>query len=255
MITVLMYHAIPPEGTRELPAADAHYSVMMPLFEQQLRLMRALGLRPSSVADVLRDPSQPAAGVTFDDGHDTNFAAAQVLHAMGATADFFINPSTVGTPGYLSWEQLGRMSEWGMSIQSHGMHHRFLDDLPVQEVEAELADSKRAIEARLGRPVTLFAPAGGRLAPGTATLARRLGYQRLCTSRVGLWDLGHAETDVPRMAMLATTPTGQLARWLKQSPLEMGRQRLRYHALRQAKRALGNGLYVQLRQRLLGTGR
>lgn len=254
MITVLMYHAIPPGDARVVPEADPHYSVSMPVFEQQIALMQSLGLRPSSVADVMRDPARPAAGVTFDDGHVTNLAAAQALHAVGGSADFFVNPSTVGTPGYLSWQQLGQMAEWGMSIQSHGMHHRFLDDLSPPEVEAELADSKRAIEAQLGGRVTIYAPAGGRLAPGTAALAQRLGYVRLCSSRVGLWNESAAAVEVPRMAMLATTPLTQLTQWLRQSPWEMGRQQLRYHALRQAKRALGNGLYVRLRQRLLGTG-
>jgi len=254
MITVLMYHAIPPADALSVPEADPHYSVAMPVFEQQLALMQSMGLRPSSVADVMRDPARPAAGVTFDDGHVTNLAAAAALHALGGSADFFVNPSTVGTPGYLSWQQLGQMAEWGMSIQSHGMHHRFLDDLSPQDVEAELADSKRAIETQLGSRVTIYAPAGGRLAPGTADLAQRLGYVRLCSSRVGLWNEARPAVEVPRMAMLATTPMPQLTRWLRQSPVEMGRQQLRYHALRQAKRALGNGLYVQLRQRLLGAG-
>lgn len=248
MITVLMYHAIPPDAA---PAAqaDAHYSVQHDVFARHIELIRSMGARPASVRSLLDAGADDGVAVTFDDGHETNFTAAAMLRQAGGSADFFVNPSTVGSPGFLTWEQLREMASWGMSIQSHGMHHRFLDELTPAEVEAELAESKRAIEQHLGGTVTLYAPAGGRLAPGTQEMARRLGYARICSSRVGLWDPGaRAAFELPRLAMLASTSQAQLARWLRQSPLEMGWQRSRYLLLRSAKRALGNGAYVRLRQ-------
>ncbi|MFM2067515.1 MAG: hypothetical protein RLZZ584_2424 [Pseudomonadota bacterium] len=257
MITVLMYHAIPDDGPVQ-PGADPHYSVGLRDFERQLGLMRTLGLRPSSVAELLVTPvsGRAAVAITFDDGHVTNHAAAASLHAAGGSADFFINPSTVGTPGFLSWAQLREMAGWGMSIQSHGMHHHFLNDLGPAEVRAELADSKSEIEARLGRAVTLYAPAGGRVVPGLHSLALGLGYERICSSRVDLWDeaaelAGDDSDDIPRLAMLAGTQDAQLQRWLRQSRLEMTWQTGRHALLRSAKQALGNRAYVLLRGRLL----
>jgi peptidoglycan/xylan/chitin deacetylase (PgdA/CDA1 family) len=278
MITVLMYHAIPARPGPQ-PGADAHYSVALDDFGRQLQRMLALGLQPSSVARLLADlPSHGAAGrvgITFDDGHMSNHEAAARLRDLGGTADFFINPSTVGSAGFLSWEQLREMVSWGMSIQSHGMNHHFLDDLDVAGVQAELADSKAAIEQQLGRRVTLFAPPGGRVVPGLAALARQLGYERICSSRVALWDdaaeLAQALTgapgaaaparamrtggevliDIPRLAMLAGTGDAQLLRWLQQSRLEMAWQTGRHTLLRSAKKALGNQAYVLLRGRLL----
>jgi hypothetical protein len=257
MITVLMYHAIPAYGPAQ-PGADPHYSVDLRDFERQLGHMRTLGLRPASVAQLLAAPvsGRAAVAITFDDGHVTNHAAAARLHAVGGAADFFINPSTVGTPGFLSWAQLQEMADWGMSIQSHGMYHRFLDDLSPAEVRAELAESKSEIEARLGRAVTLYAPAGGRVVPGLHSLALGLGYERICSSRVALWNdtaelTGDDSDDIPRLAMLAGTQDAQLQRWLRQSRLEMAWQTSRYALLRNAKRALGNRAYVLLRGRLL----
>jgi peptidoglycan/xylan/chitin deacetylase (PgdA/CDA1 family) len=261
MITVLMYHAIPAHPGPQ-PGADAHYSVALDDFVRQLEHMRGLGLQPSSVARMLADLDHHGAagriGMTFDDGHVSNHEAAARLRDLGGTADFFINPSSVGSAGFLGWEQLREMADWGMSIQSHGMFHRFLDELNDADLQSELADSKAEIEARLGRPVTLFAPPGGRITPGLGALARGLGYQRICSSRVALWDdtaaapgdAGQAD-DIPRLAMLAGTGDAQLLRWLQQSRLEMAWQTGRHALLRSAKRALGNQAYVLLRGRLL----
>lgn len=257
MITVLMYHAIPATPGPQV-GADAHYSVALDTFARQLDQMVQCGLGPRSVHSLLvMSPASRAkaraVGITFDDGHVTNFEAARLLHRYGASADFFINPSTVGTDGFLDWEQLRQMASWGMSIQSHGMQHRFLDDLTPAQVEEELRDSKTEIERHLGTPVQVYAPAGGRTVPGLEALAHRLGYRAICNSRVGLWRgaAEHPVATVPRFAMLAGTGHGQLDRWLRQSPLEMAWQTSRYAVLRTAKRALGNGAYVKLRGRLV----
>jgi peptidoglycan/xylan/chitin deacetylase (PgdA/CDA1 family) len=257
MITVLMYHAIPATPGPQV-GADAHYSVSLETFSQQLDRMAQQGLGARSVQSLLAmtplaRKQARAVGITFDDGHVTNLEAARLLHRHGASADFFINPSTVGTAGFLDWDQLGQMRAWGMSIQSHGMRHRFLDDLSPSEVEEELRESKAEIEIRLGSRVQVYAPAGGRTVPGLEALAHRLGYRAICNSRVGLWRgaAEHPVATVPRFAMLAGTGHDQLDRWLRQSPLEMAWQTSRYAVLRTAKRALGNGAYVKLRGRLV----
>lgn len=258
--TVLMYHAIPADAARAAdPAgADPHYSVSRARFGEQLRLLADCGLRPTSVramldAHGLGHDLRSCVGITFDDGHRSNHEAAAMLRDMGGSADFFVNPSTVGSGNFCSWAQLREMADWGMSIQSHGQHHRFLDDLPAAEVEMELARSKEIIEQELGRAVTLFAPPGGRQSADLEAVALRLGYERICSSRVGLWgDGGGGMYEVPRLAVLAGTSQAQLRRWVTQAPLEMAWQRSRYGALRRAKRMLGNGAYVRLRGALLG---
>jgi peptidoglycan/xylan/chitin deacetylase (PgdA/CDA1 family) len=256
MHTVLMYHAIPDQAQAEA-GVDPHYSVLRDQFARHLELIAESGGRPASVRAILDEQVagrsvQGWVGVTFDDAHRSNHAAAAMLRDVGGSADFFVNPSTVGTGNFCSWAQLREMADWGMSIQSHGMHHRFLDELTPVDVEMELGRSKDIIEQELGRAVTLYAPAGGRQAPGMDALAQRLGYERICSSRVGLWgDEGGGPREVPRLAVLMGTGLPQLRRWVRQSALEMAWQRGRYGALRKAKRLLGNGVYVRLRGALL----
>jgi peptidoglycan/xylan/chitin deacetylase (PgdA/CDA1 family) len=251
-ITVLMYHAVGDErGVCE--GADAHYAVSSVQFRAHLRLAKEAGLQARSVADLLREPASRAGSVafTFDDGHASNGPASEWIAEQGGSADFFVNPAHVGTPHYLGWTDLRAMADAGMSIQSHGFNHTYLDDLTPQQVDAQLVDSKRAIEDKLGRPVTLFAPPGGRVPPDMAAVARRAGYEAVCSSRVGLWKSNDGPWDIARLAVMLSTPEVQLSRWIRQDWWEIANRRARYTVLTSAKRLLGNQGYDRLRRRLL----
>lgn len=254
---VLMYHAVSDE-TLDVSAADPHYTVGAGVFEEQLQAIADRGLRVAhcrAVLDAQGGKGPAPVAFTFDDGHATNLWAAQRLAARGWSADFFVNPSTVGTAHYLSWAQLREMAAMGMSIQSHGQHHRFLDELSPADVAMELTRSKQEIEAHIGQPVRVYAPAGGRMAPGMAQLAQSLGYEILCTSRAGAWRVADATRyGVPRLAMLAGTPMTQFLSWIELRGGEMAKQRLRHLVLATAKGMLGNDGYRRLRSKLLGAG-
>jgi peptidoglycan/xylan/chitin deacetylase (PgdA/CDA1 family) len=249
-VLVLMYHAVPTSRDR-CAGADPVYAVERLRFIDQLALIKQRGLKPRSVRDLLTappaPPDLPQVAVTFDDGHESNFAAFGEILRLGGSADFFINPSSVGTQGHLSWAQLREMDRQGASIQSHGMHHLSLDELSTARVEAELADSRKRIEDELGRSVVLFAPPFGRMTPDLALRARELGYQALCTSRVALWRDGHA-IDIPRFAVRASTSNASIAAWMERSPWRLGAARARYLAVGAGKRLLGRSAFSKLRR-------
>jgi len=254
-VTVLMYHAVGDENG-DCAGADRHYAVSSRQFATHLALSKALGLRVSSVANLLRDPAEAGRSVafTFNDGHASNGPAAELIARDNGSADFFVNPSQVGTPNYLGWADLRQMADAGMSIQSHSYDHTYLDDLSPEQVVAQVVDSKKAIEDHVGRPVTLFAPPGGRVAPNLREAAERAGYVSVCSSRVGLWHTAEGAWDVPRLAVMHGTSDAQLSRWLRQDWWEITHRRARYVALTSAKRLLGNHGYERLRGRLLRSG-
>lgn len=250
-VTILMYHAVADEHDR-YPGADAHYGVAQQAFADQLRQVAASTKRMSSVARLVAgaESLDNTVAITFDDGHASNRAASELIASFGGSADFFVNPSTVGTANFLNWNELRAMAANGMSIQSHGYRHRYLDELSANEVRSELSDSKKAIEDELGRPVTVFAPPGGRVAPGLEQVARECGYAAVCTSRVGLWNAASV-WDIPRFAVLQSTSQAQFGRWVRQEPMEVLGLRARHLLLSNAKRMLGNRGYERLRQSLL----
>jgi peptidoglycan/xylan/chitin deacetylase (PgdA/CDA1 family) len=256
--TVLMYHATH-QAPEQLQGADAHYAVQLDVFESHLDLMRELGMNVQAVEllPALRQQlTSGLVGMTFDDGHVTNLDAARSLARRGWSGTFFINPATVGTPGYLSWPQLKDMCEMGMSIQSHALHHRYQDELSTAEQFEELSRSRQMIEAELGQAVTTYAPPGGRTSRDTVRLAQQAGYAMMNTSRVGVWRMGAGSPwDVPRFAVLANTGLPQLSKWITQDRSEVNKQVLRYSVLRTLKSILGNQGYERLRQGLLGTSK
>jgi peptidoglycan/xylan/chitin deacetylase (PgdA/CDA1 family) len=177
-----MYHAV--AGDRE----DASYfAVPRPRFQEQLDAIRAAGLRGCSLERAARAGGGRTVAITFDDGDVSHFAhALPELVARGMTATFFIITARVGTPGYLTWDELRAMSRAGMSIQSHTHTHPFLSTLGRDRVARELAESRRALDGALAqRTTTIALPNGDAPAGWTARDYRALGYTHIATSRWG----------------------------------------------------------------------
>jgi len=263
--TVLMYHAI--EDTTvpavDSPAADPHYSVSPLTFSDHLRAIADVGARGVSVLDRLAGTvSGASVAVTFDDGHASNRQAADVLAGSSMTADFFVNPFTIGSAGFLTWAELREMLQLGMSIQSHGMHHRYLSDMSPVDVKQELLESRIEIEQQVGAAVTIFAPPGGRMPPQFALTAAQAGYRAVCSSAVGYWQPARrravndpALTDaemIPRLAVLNATEVARFRRWISGHRPEMWKLQMRSALLQGAKRAVGNQRYDKLRQAIVG---
>lgn len=248
---VLMYHAI--EAGETSGSADAHYTVSQSDFRRQLELAKNAGLRLASVRDLTSHPewANSSVGITFDDGHVSNFeVAVPILADLQGSADFFVNPSTVGTPDHVSWSALADMADTGMSIQSHGYTHRYFDELSAEEIRNELISSKSAIEDRVGAPVTLFAPPGGRIDRRVHEAARACGYQGVCTSQPGKFRA--SSWVVPRMAVLAASPLAKVEDWMLGREPSMAIAQTRYWAAYALKRTLGNSAYERFRGFVLG---
>lgn len=259
MISSLMYHAVTSAKTAS-GSWDPHYAVDAGAFHAQVAALQAAGLRVTSVRATLDAPpgpntERPNVCLTFDDGTHTDADVAwPILSSFGATADFFVNPSTVGTSGFVTWAQLRQMADAGMSVQSHGQSHRFLDDLPEGQLHEELHASKSEIEARIGRQVSLLAPPGGRLTNRAIGIALGLGYEAICSSRPGRWALGDGPV-LPRIAVLASHDTSRVVDFGLGKPSAVAPLVARYATAWGVKKVLGNGRYVKLRERLLNSAK
>jgi peptidoglycan/xylan/chitin deacetylase (PgdA/CDA1 family) len=246
----LMYHALG-VFTIEQPGADPHYAVDPPRFERQLVLCARLHGAVVSARDWLA--GAPGIIFTFDDGHETNHRVAfPTLRAAGAGADFFVNPAQVGGAGFVSWSDLREMAEAGLSIQSHGLDHRYyLTSLSPARLREELRRSRLEIEDHVGRPVTLLVPPGGRSPRDLEQVAQEVGYTHVLGSRPALIRRDGGRT-LGRFAV-----TAGLGLPAFESLVRGGRARrlaqARYATLDLAKRLLGDERYAALRRRLLGT--
>jgi peptidoglycan/xylan/chitin deacetylase (PgdA/CDA1 family) len=171
-VPILGYHSV---GT----VAD-EYTVPQAAFEQQLDWLKAEGFETLSIHDFLEGvPGRGRAVVlTFDDGkEDAVRIVLPALQKRGMRGSFFLITSFVGQPGYVSWEDARRLAAAGMEIGSHTVDHQRLADLPDDRVRDELAQSKRMLEEKLGRPVEALAYPYNSMRARTAQLAQEANYR------------------------------------------------------------------------------
>ena len=143
--------------------------------------------------------------ITFDDGYRDNLEnAAPVLKKYGYPAVQFVPIAYVGDSQplphekYLSahgvfnptvdWDEIRELERHGVRIESHGISHRPLAELEIDEAAREIAISKLKLEERLGRPVRAFSYVKGSEAdykPVHPSLVRQAGYDLAFTAVSG----------------------------------------------------------------------
>lgn len=170
-VVVLCYHSVHPRKRFATPPAT---------FEAHLQWLKANceHIRFSQAVHALSrvKPKMPAVAITFDDGYRDNFEYAfPLLKKYGFSATFFVTTgfiehdpavlsrfrlirrSTADDICPLSWMQLREMTSAGMDVGAHTYSHPKLAVLGREQAWAELAISKRLMEERLGKDVTLMA--------------------------------------------------------------------------------------------------
>lgn len=222
---VLLYHAV---GDARLSPGDGRYQVSLPDFEAQLEVVAQSGRRVASLADLWagRAEREPAAVITVDDGRESDYRLMfpRLLERVWP-AEFFVNPGTVGQPGYLTWAQVREMAEAGMGVQSHGYDHVTLWGLDRADLRRQLGDSRRALEDATGRSVDFLAAPFGHLTSAVVGAALEEGYRAVCTS--WSWPARPHRRTMGRIAVHAHTSPTDLARLLEGRVLPYAARALR----------------------------
>lgn len=214
-LRVLMYHKI-----NDIPGNPL--SVPVSLFDEQMAQLRELGYRVVDLDAVLDHytrgaPLPPSAVlITFDDGYRDNLEnALVVLQRHGYPAVLFLPLGFLDEPRPLPHEEhlavrgihngtlrrgdLAALERGGVRIECHGISHRPLADLEVDEAAREIALAKLQLEEILERPVRTFAYVKGSEAhykPVHLSLLRQAGYEVAFTSVSGA---NRAATDPLRL--------------------------------------------------------
>lgn len=188
-VPVLMYHSV-----NEVPPASTWtLSVRPSAFDAQLRHLRQQGFTGLTFGELCRRrrtgcalPERPIV-LTFDDGYADFLAeAVPVLAEHGFPATVFVTTGwlhdagrhAAGTPldRMLSWAQLATLAAVGIEIGAHSHSHPQLDQLCGPRLRAELGDSRRMLEDRLGAPVPSLAYPYGYSTKRVRDVARDVGY-------------------------------------------------------------------------------
>jgi len=213
-VPVLMYH-----GIRE--DADGmvrdKYRLGKHRFAAQLEQCARAKLQVVSLRDHWRRQMRDGAVVfTFDDGLASDYETAfPMMREHGCCADFFVNSSTVGSAGYVSWEHLKEMDRAGMSIQSHGSQHTALTLLNSSVLHEQLLRGKVEIEDRLGTKVEFLSAPFGFLNGRVLNTALEVGFAAVCDSVS--WPAQMNSKVIHRIAVERTTSDKQFQALLLRS--------------------------------------
>lgn len=165
----LTFHGVGPQ-TRPLEPGEDGVWVTSELF--------------TSVLDVVE--GRPDVTITFDDGNDSDVRVAlPALRERGLTATFFVVAGKLGSPGFLSAEDVRLLAGEGMTIGNHGMHHRSWRKLDDDTLKEELGSARGMLEEVVGGRVAQAAIPFGSYDRRVLQALRRHGYDRAFTSDGG----------------------------------------------------------------------
>ncbi len=184
---ILLYHSVgEPIDPPRWVAKEALRAQLVGLLDEGFEPITASEL--DAIEDgVIPGPRQPLL-VTFDDGYRNFYDQAfPVLRELGVRSTLFLISSRVEesaeqrsdapAPQYVTWQEVEEMRGQGVEMQSHTRTHRRLRALSDDEIRAELWDSKRELEARLGAEVSVIAYPFGSASSRVERIAEEVGYQ------------------------------------------------------------------------------
>jgi len=214
-VVCLMYHKI--VTAREFDSCEGderYYSIPVNRFEEHLRYLRTRGYQSLGTDDCIaylkdgRAVPEKSVFITIDDGYESALTRAQpLLRKYGFRATLFVtaDPHACvfdhGRPRQprLSDQEMQRLDASVIDVQAHGLTHRPLNELPDDELLAELTRSRDQLGAITHRSIRCMAVPGNHYDERVLEFAKRAGYQAVFTSDPGSLDPGDDLIGIPRV--------------------------------------------------------
>ena len=218
-VPVLTYHSVEPSDSRKTNP----YIVSKKRFSRQMFLLRLLGYRVMPLETLVNTweqgelPPPRTMAITFDDGYSDNMLHAwPVLSGFGYAATLFFVTGLAGKAStwdeaveggprpLLTYDELRKLDGQGFRVEAHTVTHPDLRALSQEAATAEIKESRRQLEANLGRTVNLFAYPYGHYNDCLQKEVESAGYKAAFSVRSGLNTLRTA-----RFALKRTSITGE----------------------------------------------
>lgn len=211
----LMYHRLAPRAAcTALSGSEQTFTLPTEEFAAQLAELRRRGYRavtPAEAEDFVAGrlkADEPLVLLTFDDGCVSVFREGLPLlreHGLCATIFVTTDPSSYvfgeacGFDRRMTDEELREADQGGLYVESHGVTHRPLRSLDDDELRRELVESRRPLEAIVGRPVRHLAIPGNWYDDRVLRMAKEAGYAAVWCSRPGSVRPGASLYGLPRV--------------------------------------------------------
>lgn len=178
---VLYYHDVTPEK------GDAHTDMSTPfdLFASHMALVEQDGFR--FVSKITQSKGEVM--IAFDDGFHGVYDNKEFFRAHNICPTVFLATTLIGKEGYLNEAEIRELQEQGFVFQCHTVSHTNLQKFSDEELKHEVEDSKRELEALLGKDVDEICFPQGYFSDRVVEACRRAGYRKMYTSIPGDYDL------------------------------------------------------------------
>lgn len=194
-IPILVYHKISTPSllpqSKKNKARD-RFSVQSVVFESQMQLIENEGYTPLTIQELINAkmsgtlPPKPIA-VTFDDGWRSQYNnALPVLTKYKIPATFYIYTGVIGSPAYMTWDNLHTLVNLKMEIAGHTKSHPHLTKTNPSKLDEELVQSKQVLEKNLRVHVSDFAYPYGNYNDAIIKAVMEAGYTSGRTSNKGI---------------------------------------------------------------------
>ena len=187
VVPILMYHHVGiPSGKWRLN------TVSEKSFEYQMDFMKRHGFQVISFDDLVEGMKEGqlfarnTVVLQFDDGYEDNYKYAfPILKKYGFPAMVFLVSDKVGTPGFLTWDQVKEMEKYNFLAGAHTRHHVYLPRVSLAQAQDEIAGSKKIIEDHLGHSIDYFSYPSGGFTEEIKRLVKEAGYKAAVTTNRG----------------------------------------------------------------------
>lgn len=180
---ILTYHHIGPDAKGKYN----RWCVYPEIFYQQVNDLKKAGYQFVKLGEAMEKyrsvpsttlPFAKTVALTFDDGYrDFYTTAYPFLKQNKIPATLFVIIQDIGKSGNVTWEMLEEMQASGLvEIGSHTVHHYNLARSSERNVRAEIFDSKKILDEKLGAKVKVLAYPYGVTSPIAMRLAEEAGY-------------------------------------------------------------------------------
>tara|TARA_B100000579_G_scaffold434361_1_gene455107 strand:- start:1 stop:1050 length:1050 start_codon:yes stop_codon:yes gene_type:complete len=138
--------------------------------------------------------------LTIDDGFSSFYKNAwPILKKEKIPFIIFINTESVGSPGYMDWEELKEISESELvHIGNHSHSHGYLVDKSDDEIRKDIEISIKLLEEKLGNKTKFFAYPFGEYKNSYKKIVKDLGFNYGFGQHSGVMDLTKDKFELPR---------------------------------------------------------
>lgn len=200
---VFMYHRF---GEDKYPTT----SVTLEQFETHLGEIKSGAFNVAPLPDIVaalksRKPiADRTIALTIDDAFQSVYDQAWPrLRSQNLPFTLFIATDSVddNTPGYMSWDQIRELSEWGATIGGQSASHLHMPTATKEQIVSDLARSMRRFKEELGFVPTLFAYPYGEFSNDIKAAVEHAGYEAAFGQHSGVAYGGIDMFSLPRFAM------------------------------------------------------